>query len=69
MADDVRKKQVRLSLGTKPRKFINFIGITCFGSTELQCEDLLMSPLNNDQKQSIIKRCVHLLWKQKGTSF
>ena len=48
MADDVLKKQVRLSLGTKSRKFINIIGVTCFGSTELQCKALLMSPLNND---------------------
>jgi hypothetical protein len=27
MADDVREKQVRLSLGTKPRKFINLTDI------------------------------------------
>ena len=50
MADDVREKQVRLSLGTKPRKFINLDGITCFGSTELLYEAVLMSYYNNFSK-------------------
>ena len=41
MANDVREKSVRLSLGTKRRKFMNLSNITCVGSTKLLYQALL----------------------------